>query len=325
MKLPSLWEIEAASEIVYQSMQASSQLSWPILNERAGYEIWVKHENHNPTGAFIVRGGIIYVGGLKERLPDCPGVCCATRGNHGQSLAFATAQHGMSATIVVPQGNSSAKNKAMEALGAELIVHGQDFDEAQGYCQDIAVERGLHFVPSVDAELIPGVATYALEFFRAAPPLDRIYVPIGLGSGICGVIAVKIGLGISTEIYGVISSHANAYQLSIAAGEVISTASANTIADGLAVRNPSPEALAVMQNGVSDIVAVDDDEVLRAINHYITDTHNVAEGAGAAALAAALKDQRNSGKRIGVVLTGGNIDVKVLRRALELKDLSLGA
>ena len=316
MKLPSLGEIEAASEIVYKSMQASPQISWPILNERAGTELWIKHENHNPTGSFKVRGGLIYVERLRERLPDCPGICCATRGNHGQSVAFAARQHGLSSTIVVPEGNSSIKNQAMRALGAELLVYGQDFDAALEYCQDIATRRGLYFVPSIDTGLIPGVATYALEFFRSVPQLDRIYVPIGLGSGICGVIAAKHALGLTTEIVGVVASNANTYQLSFAAGRAVPTNSADTIADGLAVRKPSLEALKLMEAELTTIIAVDEEEILQAIRYYFLDTHNVAEGAGAAALAAALKDETKPGQRLGVVLSGSNIDRELFRSAL---------
>ncbi len=316
MKLPSLGEIEAASEIVYKSMQASPQISWPILNERAGKELWIKHENHNPTGSFKVRGGLIYVERLRERLPDCAGICCATRGNHGQSVAFAARQHGLSSTIVVPEGNSSIKNQAMRALGAELLVYGQDFDAALEYCQDIANRRGLYFVPSIDTGLIPGVATYALEFFRSVPQLDRIYVPIGLGSGICGVIAAKHALGLTTEIVGVVASNANTYQLSFAAGRAVPTNSADTIADGLAVRKPSLEALKLIEAELKTIIAVDEEEILQAIRYYFLDTHNVAEGAGAAGLAAALKDETKPGQRLGVVLSGSNIDRELFRSAL---------
>ncbi len=316
MMLPSLEQIEDASELVYQSMQASPQLSWPLLNDRADCEVWVKHENHNPTGAFKVRGGLVYVNRLLAERPDIQGICAATRGNHGQSVAFAASARGLESVIVVPEGNSPDKNAAMQALGAELIIHGKDFDIALEHARDLAEARDLHFMPSLDDDLIPGVATYALEFFRGVPTLDRIYVPIGLGSGICGVIAARRALGLTTEIVGVVSSEANTYALSFDAGEPIPTNSADTLADGLAVRNPSPEALELIRHEVASVVTVTDDEVLAAIRHYFTDTHNVAEGAGAAALAALLKADDCSGKKVGVVLTGGNINEALFRQAL---------
>lgn len=316
IKLPDLAAIESAAELVYRSMQPSPQLSWPLLNERAGCEVWVKHENHNPTGAFKVRGGLVYIHHLLDREPDCAGVCAATRGNHGQSVAFAASARGLPSVIVVPEGNSPDKNAAMKAFGAELVIHGRDFDVALEHARAIAGERNLHFMPSLDANLIPGVATYALELFRSIQQLDRIYVPIGLGSGICGVVAAKLALGLSTEIVGVVSSEANTYALSFAAGEPVPTDSADTLADGLAVRNPSPDALALIREEVTDVVTVTDEEVLAAIRHYFTDTHNVAEGAGAASLAALLKSNDCSGKRVGLVLTGGNINEALFRRAL---------
>ena len=316
MMLPSLEQIEDASELVYQSMQASPQLSWPLLNDRADCEVWVKHENHNPTGAFKVRGGLVYVNRLLAERPDIQGICAATRGNHGQSVAFAASARGLESVIVVPEGNSPDKNAAMQALGAELIIHGKDFDIALEHARELAEARDLHFMPSLDDDLIPGVATYALEFFRGVPTLDRIYVPIGLGSGICGVIAARRALGLTTEIVGVVSSEANTYALSFDAGEPIPTNSADTLADGLAVRNPSPEALELIRHEVASVVTVTDDEVLAAIRHYFTDTHNVAEGAGAAALAALLKADDCSGKKVGVVLTGGNINEALFRQAL---------
>ena len=317
MKLPNLAEIEAAAELVYQSMQPSPQLRWPLLNDRAGCEIWVKHENHNPTGAFKVRGGLVYVNSLLARAPECPGLCAATRGNHGQSVAYAAGARGLACVVVVPEGNSPDKNAAMKAMGAELIIHGQDFDVALEHAQQLAETRQLHFMPSLDASLIPGVATCALEFFRGAPPLDRIYVPIGLGSGICGVIAARHALGLATEIIGVVSSEANTYALSFTAGKSVPTNSADTLADGLAVRNPAPDALAIIREEVADIVTVTDNEVLAAIRHYFTDTHNVAEGAGAAPLAALLKAEDLAGRRVGLVLTGGNINEALFRRALK--------
>ncbi len=318
MRLPELAEIEHAAETVYEVMQASPQLSWPLLNERCGTEVWIKHENHNPTGAFKVRGGLIYVQRLVQNDPDVKGVVAATRGNHGQSVAFAAGKNNLSSVIVVPEGNSPDKNAAMKAFGAELIVHGEDFDVALERSKEIAEERGLHFMPSIDGDLIPGVATYALEFFRGAPPLDRIYVPIGLGSGICGVIAAKRALNLDTEIVGVVAASANTYQLSLREGKAVGTNSADTMADGLAVRNPSEDALAIISKEVSEVVSVDDDEIMRAIGYYFSDTHNVVEGAGAAPLAALLNADDRSGKRIGLIVSGGNINHALFTQALAL-------
>ena len=321
MDLPTLDEIEAAAQLIYQQMTPSPQISWPLLNQRAGCDVWVKHENHNPTGAFKVRGGLIYVGRLADGAGAGNGICAATRGNHGQSLAYAAARMGLKATVVVPEGNSPDKNAAMIAYGAELIIHGEDFDAALEEARRLSLAHQWHFMPSIDGDLIPGVATYALEFFKAAPRLDRVYVPIGLGSGICGVIAVRNALGLATDIIGVVSSHANAYALSFDRGEVVATNTANTLADGLAVRNPSEEVLALMLDNVQRVVSVDDDSVMNAISHYFTDTHNVAEGAGAAPLAALLAD-RDAGLNpanmtAGVILTGGNINQQLFRRALQ--------
>lgn len=314
--LPSLEEIEQAAELIYEVMQPSSQFAWPLLAARAGFPIWVKHENHNPTGAFKVRGGLIHIARLKQSHKDLVGVVTATRGNHGQSIAFAAARHGLSATVVVPEGNSSDKNAAMRALGAELVVYGSDFSEAADYSREVATDRGLHLLASFHQDLVLGVATYSLEFLRAADPLDRVYVPIGLGSGAAGMIAARDALNLKTEVIGVVSSHANTYQLSFEAGSPVPTNSANTLADGLAVRVPNAQALAILMEGLARIVSVNDDEVLEAIGHYFEDTHNVAEGAGAAALAAAIKERDNHDKTVGVVLSGGNINRSLFQQAL---------
>lgn len=315
--LPTLQEIEQAAASIYEVMQPSSQISWPLLNQRCGCEVWVKHENHNPTGAFKVRGGLIYLANLRQREPNVQGICAATRGNHGQSVAFAAARNDLHAVIVVPEGNDPDKNAAMEALGAELVIYGCDFDESVVRAAELAQERDLHLLPSFHMDLVKGVATYALEFFRAVPDLDRVYVPIGLGSGASGVICARNALGLDTEIVGVVSENANAYQLSFAAGKCIGTNSADTIADGLAVRNPSQQALDVMLGQLQRIVDVADQEILDAISHYFTDTHNVAEGAGAAGLAALLREKEiNQGKKIGVIFSGGNINKSLFKQAL---------
>jgi threonine dehydratase len=315
--LPTLQEIELTADSIYKVIQPTAQISWPLLNHRCDCEVWVKHENHNPTGAFKVRGGLIYLANLKQRKPGLQGVCAATRGNHGQSVAFAAARNNLQAVIVVPVGNNPEKNAAMEALGAELVIYGRDFDESVERAVELARERELHLLPSFHMDLVKGVSTYALELFRAVPDLDRVYVPIGLGSGASGVICARNALGLKTEIVGVVSENANTYQLSFAAGKCIGTNSADTLADGLAVRNPSQEALDLMLGQLERIVDVSDEEILQAIAHYFTDTHNVAEGAGAAGLAALLREKElNQGKKVGLIFTGGNIDKDLLRRAL---------
>lgn len=310
-----LTELEHAHAIVAQAVRATPAHAWPLLAERLGTQIVVKHENHTPTGAFKVRGGLVYLDRLKRERPNVPGIISATRGNHGQSLAFAASRHGVPAVIYVPRGNSLEKNRAMKAFGAELVEHGEDFQAAAEEARRRAQFTGLHMVPSFHPALVMGVATYALELFRAAPDLDVLYVPIGQGSGICGCIMARDLLGLRTEIVGVQSTEAPSYALSFAAGKVVTTRTSNTLADGMATRIPDPDALAVILKGASRIVQVTDDEIALAIRALWTDTHNLAEGAGAAALAAALQDKTKlSGKRVGLVLSGGNIDFDLFRR-----------
>jgi threonine dehydratase len=314
MTLFTLPELESAAALVHAHFPATPAHRWPLLAARTGADVVVKHENHTPTGAFKVRGGIVFFDRLKRTVPDCPGVISATRGNHGQSLAYAGTRAGIAVTIVVPRGNSTEKNAAMRAFGATLIEHGSDFDDARQHAESLGRERGLLFAPSFHPDLVLGVATYALELFRAAGTLDAVYVPIGLGSGICGLITARDLLGLSTEIIGVQSSEANAYALSLAAGHVVSTNSANTRADGMATRIPDPAAFEIIRKGASRIVEVSDDQVAEAIRAYWTDTHNLAEGAGAAPLAALLSEKaRMAGKRVGVILCGGNIDLALFR------------
>lgn len=313
----SLNEIEAAAALVHAAMPPTAQYAWPLLSRRTGCETWVKHENHTPTGAFKVRGGLVYMDRLKRRSPHTGGVVSATRGNHGQSIALAAARNGIAATIFVPHGNSVEKNAAMRAFGAELVEAGSDFDAAREAAMALAGERGLAMVPSFHRDLVAGVASYALELFRAAPPLDTVYVPIGLGSGICGTIAVRDALGLRTKVVGVVSTEAPAYALSFAAGKVVATNSADTMADGMAVRGPDAEALDVILKGADRIVQVSDAEIGAAMRAYYEDTHQLAEGAGAAALAALLQERdRVAGQRIGLILSGGNIDRPVYLRTL---------
>ena len=287
-------------------MNPTPARAWPLLSERVGCEIWVKHENDAPTGAFKVRGGIVYVQRLVERIRPA-GVVAATRGNHGQSIAFAARRAGLPCTIVVPEGNSAAKNRAMRALGATLVVEGHDFQAALEHATALARDRSLHLVPSFHPDLVEGVASYALELFDSVPDLDEVYVPIGLGSGACGVIAARDALGLSTRVVGVVAEEAPCYALSFAAGEPIATETAETFADGLAVRVPNPDAVSTLLDGAARIVTVGEDEIRSAMRILSTDAHTIAEGAGAAALAAALGDPPAS-KRIAVILSGGNID-----------------
>ncbi len=309
--------LKDAARLVRTHLPPTPQYAWPLLAARAGCEVWVKHENHTPTGAFKVRGGLTYMDRLLRTRPGvrARGIVSATRGNHGQSLAFAGRAFGVPVTILVPHGNSTEKNAAMRALGARLVEHGQDFDAAREEAMRLAGAEGLEFAPSFAPELVLGVATYALELFRGVPePLDALYVPIGLGSGICACILARDLLGLRTEIIGVQSTEAPAYALSLATGHPVSTDSAATRADGMATRIPDPDAFALIRRGASRIVTVTDAEVAEAVRAYWQDTHNLAEGAGAASLAALLQERaRMRGRRVGLVLSGGNIDLALFR------------
>ena len=317
MVLPDLKTLEAAAQLVHRVIPPTPQICWPLVCQRAEAEVWVKHENHTVAGAFKVRGGLVYMEALKQREPWVAGVIAATRGNHGQSVAFAAKRAGLRSVIVVPHGNSREKNAAMRALGAELIECGSDFQEAYEHAARLAQAERLHFVPSFDAALVAGVASYALELFSAVANFDAVYVPIGMGSGICGVIAVREALGLRTEVVGVVASGAPAYDLSYAAGRPIATGSALTIADGIACRVPDPEALEIIGKGASRVATVTDDEIGAAMRHLFSDTHNAAEGAGAAALAALLKERdRMRGRRVALILSGGNVDREVFAETL---------
>jgi len=305
----TLTELNAVLPLVRASVPATPQYRWPLLEARTGVEVVVKHENHTPIGAFKVRGGIVYFDRLKARRPQVRGTITATRGNHGQSIAFAGARVGVAVTIVVPHGNSSEKNAAMRSLGGELIEHGRDFDEAREHAMRIAAERNLEYVPSFHPDLVVGVATYAHELHTAVDDLDTIYVPIGLGSGICGLIGTRDVLGRSTKIVGVVAAAANAYSRSVAAGRAMATEAALTFADGMAVRVPDATALDMIRRGAERIVEVTDDEIAEAIRILFSATHNCAEGAGAASLAALIKERdRLQGRRVAVILSGQNID-----------------
>ncbi|MFQ6017365.1 MAG: threonine dehydratase [Kiloniellaceae bacterium] len=313
----SLAQIEAAADLVYRHVPPTPQHRWPLVCERAGTEVWVKHENHTPIGAFKLRGGLVYMSDLVTTRPDVPGVLAATRGNHGQSVAFAARASGIRAVIVVPHGNSVAKNRAMRALGAELVESGHDFNAAHDHAVGLAEKRGLHMLPSYHPLLVRGVASYSLEFLSAVPDLDTVYVPIGLGSGIGGMIAVRDALGHKTEIVGVVAEKAATYALSFAAGRPVATESADTLADGVAVRVPDKDALQTILKGCARVVTVSEDEIKAAMRAYFTDTHNVAEGAGAAPLAALLNEKdKMAGRKVGLVLSGGNIDMGLYREIL---------
>ena len=313
----SLDQLAADALKVHQHVMTTPQYSWPLLCQRTGAEVWVKHENHGPTGAFKLRGGLIYMDELKRREPDCPGVVAATRGNHGQSIAFAARRLGLPAVLVIPHGNSREKNRAMQALGAELQVEGEDFQAALEHSRGLAENRGLHAIPSFHEDLVRGVASYGLELFEALPDLDTVYVPLGLGSGICGVLAAREALGCRAEVVGVIAQGAPTYAKSLAAGHPVSHPVTTLIGDGIACRSPDPDALAIIRQKVARLVTVSDGEMEAAMRIYYSDTHNVAEGAGAAPLAALLQEgARQKSRKVAVVLSGGNVDTEVFGKVL---------
>jgi threonine dehydratase len=313
----SLDELEAVTKIVRALVPPTPAYAWPLLAAKAGATVIVKHENHTPTGSFKARGPVAYMDALRRSGLMPKGVITATRGNHGQSVAIAAAKFGIPAVIVVPEGNSSEKNAAMEAFGGELVTAGKDFDESRLVAAKLQHERGYHFLPSFHRELVKGVATYACELFTGHPDLDVVYVPIGMGSGICGLITVRDLLGLKTEIVGVVAENAPAFALSFEAGRPIPTNSAMTFADGMACRDPQPEAFAIVAKGAARVVQVSEDEIAEAVRMYYTATHNLAEGAGAAPLAALLKEKdRHVRKRAGVILSGGNIDRPVFAQIL---------
>ena len=315
--LPSLADIEAAATVVYRDFPPTPQYRWGLLSERLGTECWLKHENHTPVGAFKIRGGLTYFDQLARRGPLPREVISATRGNHGQSMGWAARRHGVACTIVVPRGNSLEKNAAMRALGVTLVEHGDDFQEAREHAMHLAQERGAHMVPSFHPDLLRGVATYWWEFLRAVPQLDVVYVPIGQGSGACSAIAAKRALGHGVRIVGVVSRHATTYADSIAAGRVIEAPVTTQLADGMACRVADQAALDVLMDTLDHVVQVSDTEVASAMHALFTDTHNVAEGAGAAALAAALQEREAlRGQCVGLALTGGNVDAPVFSEVL---------
>jgi threonine dehydratase len=315
--LPSLAEIEAASRVVYREFQATPQYRWGLSSQRLGTDCWIKHENHTPAGAFKIRGGLTYFDALKQRGALPAEVVSATRGNHGQSMGWAARVHGVACTIVVPQGNSLEKNAAMRALGVTLIEHGADFQESREHAMRLAGERGAHMVPSFHADLLSGVSTYWWEFMKAVPQLDVVYVPIGQGSGACSAIAAKLALGRSLRIVGVVSAHATTYADSLAAGRVVEAPVTTQLADGMACRVADQLALDIIAPHIHHIVQVTDAEVAQAMRDLYADTHNVAEGAGAASFAAAMQERAHlKGQVVGTTLCGGNVDSSVFAGTL---------
>ncbi len=323
MPLPSLAKIRHAQTLVYRHMQPTPQYTWPLIDERlsAGaepkVEAWIKHENHSPVGAFKLRGALVYLDWLKRKSPELTGVVAATRGNFGQGVAMAARLLGLKAAIVVPHGNSKDQNRAIMAQGAELIEHGHDFQASLEFAATFAADRGFVMVESFHERLVMGTATYALELFEAAPPLDTVYVPIGLGSSICGVAAARKALGLATEIVGVVAAQSPSYALSFKQHKIVEAPARTLISDGQSCRTPNPQAMEIVWENVARIVEVSDAEIAQAMRAYFQDTHNLAEGAGASALAAALKEKHNhAGKRIGIILTGGNVDRETYAKVL---------
>ncbi len=316
--LPTLSEIEAAKALIRPHIHETPAYRWPLLESGLGCALWLKHENHTPVGAFKIRGGLVYMDELKRQQPEVRGVIAATTGNHGQSIAFAAKLNGLRAVIVVPHGNNPEKNTAMRSLGAELIEHGREFQEALEFSRELAVKEGLHAVPSFHPWLVRGVATYALELFRAVGDLDAVFVPIGLGSGFCGIAAARTALGLKTKIIGVVSEHAPAYALSFQQQQFVEQSSTTRVAEGVACKTPNKDALEHVIRHAHEIVTVNDDDAVAAMREIIQTTHNIAEGAGALAYAA-LKKRRDQwqGKRVACVLTGGNASMGMLNEALQ--------
>ena len=316
-RLPNLSELQAAQELVNRYVPPTPQFRWPMLGREAGCELWIKHENHTPTGAFKIRGGLVFLDWLRREHPEVSGVITATRGNHGQSIAFAAGQLGMKAVIVVPHGNSREKNEAMRALGVELIEHGETFHDADHHAAQLAAERNLFPVSAFDLLLVRGVGTYALELFSAVPDLDSVYIAIGWGSGACGLAAARNALGLKTKIIGVVSAQAPSYARSIETGKIVEIPPRTRIADGMAIAYPHTGAFELVRDQIERMVEVDDEAVEEAMRTYFRCTHNVAEGAGAASLAAVLQERELlEGKKVAAILTGGNVDTEVYARVL---------
>jgi len=315
--LPSLEEVKEAAQLVYQLMPPTPQYRWPLLCERLGTEVWMKHENQTPTGSFKARTAVVYTNELMKRAPETKGLIAATRGNHGQSVALAAGRFGIESVIVVPEGNSKEKNAAMRAQGARIVVHGHDYQSSREHAAAMAAELDYHFVPPYHRDIVKGVATYWLELFSAVPNIDVAYVSIGMGSGACSAAAVRNALGLKTQIVGVVSEAAPAYALSFEQGKSVEAPANAKLADGMSCRRPDEESLAFLLDELHHMVLVSEKEVSRAMRHIFTDTHNVVEGAGAAAFAAACKERESlKGKRVAVIATGANVDHDVFAEVL---------
>jgi len=315
--LPTLDEIREGQKLIYSVMQPTPQVSWPLLNQRLEAETWVKHENHTPIGAFKARTAIVYAAELFRQRRGIKGLITATRGNHGQSVALAGRRFDIPVTIVVPFGNSTEKNAAMRAQGARLVEFGKDYQEAREHAEKLAEQQELHMVPPYHRDIVKGVASYWMELFSAQPQLDVVYVPIGMGSGICAGCAVRNGMGLKTRIVGVVSEGAPCYALSFEAGRRIEAQVTTQVADGMACRVPDDEALEIIRENVERIVRVTDNEIRHAMKMHFTDTHNTVEGAGAASLAAALKEKSAlRDRRVGLIVSGGNVDHEMFARVL---------
>jgi threonine dehydratase len=307
-------DLDDAARIVRAHVPVTPAYRWPQLEAVTGAPTWVKHENATPTGAFKVRGGLVYLARLLAAGP-VGGVITATRGNHGQSLAYAGRAHGVPVTVVVPEGNSPDKNEAMAAWGAELIVHGRDFQESREHMAAVAAERGLVAVPAFHRDLVAGVATYALELYEQAPDLEVLYVPVGQGSGICANIAVRDLLGSGAQVVGVVADGAPAHALSFEAGCVVTTPQADTFVDGVATRVPDPAAVEMMVRGAARFVRVSDTATEQAMRILWQTTHQMPEPAGAIALAGLLADaERPRAAVAATVMSGGNCDGDIVRR-----------
>lgn len=315
--LPDLPAIESAKALIRPHIRETPTYRWPLLEAGLGLELWVKHENHTPVGAFKIRGGLVYLDELRRSQPGVPGIIAATTGNHGQSIAYAARESGLRAVIVVPHGNNPEKNAAMRSLGAELVEHGREFQEALEFSRELAAREGLHPVPSFHPWLVRGVATYGLELFRSVPDLDAVFVPIGLGSGFCGLAAAREALGLKTRLIGVVSEHAPAYEMSFRQGKFIEQSSTTRVAEGVACKTPNRDALDYIRQYAHDIVTVNDDEALAGMGDLIRHTHNLAEGSGALAWAALKKHHRDwQGQRVAVILSGGNASTALMREVM---------
>jgi threonine dehydratase len=318
--LPDRAAIDSAAQFIATLVPSTPQYVWPQVAAAFGAEVWLKHENHTPIGAFKARSAAMYFQKMMQREPKCPGVITATRGNHGQAVGLAARRFKLPATVYVPHGNSVEKNNAMRALGVTLVEHGHDFQESREEAARVGARDGLHMVPAFHPDIVLGVTTYWAELFRAAPDLDVIYVPIGQGSGVCAAAAARNAYSPGTKIVGVVSAHAQAFSKSFAAKQIVESPVETKLGDGMACRKPDADALALILANVSRVVEVTDAELAAAMRAIFAMTHNVAEGAGAAAFAAAWRERESlAGQRVGITVSGGNVDTDVFADVLASK------